>query len=201
MAFVVTESCIRCKYTDCVSVCPMDCFLEGPNFLVINPNECIDCTMCVPECPVGAIVSEHEITVDQSHFVQLNRELSSSAGWTQITQSKSPLPDHERWASVQEKLDLLEQWDGRRIHNGIECPRVSHTSIQANGLDPVSASSKIAKGATAFGYDEAGKPGLVATSAPRQLSTDEVARVVQDFANERKRSAANATIPVVGETL
>lgn len=87
----------------------MDCFLEGPNFLVINPDECIDCTMCVPECPVGAIVSEDEIGQDQIHFVQLNRDLSRDAGWKRITQSKSPLPDHERWASAQEKLGLLER--------------------------------------------------------------------------------------------
>ena len=55
MAFVVTESCIKCKYMDCVEVCPVDCFHEGPNFLVIDPDECIDCTLCEPECPVEAI--------------------------------------------------------------------------------------------------------------------------------------------------
>ena len=61
MAFVVTESCIKCKYMDCVEVCPVDCFHEGPNFLVIDPDECIDCTLCEPECPVEAIFSEEEI--------------------------------------------------------------------------------------------------------------------------------------------
>jgi ferredoxin len=109
MAFVVTESCIQCKYTDCVSVCPMDCFLEGPNFLVINPDECIDCSMCVPECPVNAIVGENEIADDQRHFVQINRDLSRAPLWKRITQTRPPLPDHARWATVKDKQDLLEQ--------------------------------------------------------------------------------------------
>ena len=61
MAYVVTESCIKCKYTDCVDVCPVDCFREGPNMLVIDPDECIDCTLCVPECPVEAIFAEDDV--------------------------------------------------------------------------------------------------------------------------------------------
>lgn len=108
MAFVVTESCIQCKYTDCVSVCPMDCFLEGPNFLVINPEECIDCSMCVPECPVNAIVDENEIAPEQAHFVQLNRELARHPEWRRIIQAKSPLPSHQKWAAVKEKSQYLQ---------------------------------------------------------------------------------------------
>ncbi|MGE4337821.1 MAG: ferredoxin FdxA [Pigmentiphaga sp.] len=108
MAFVVTESCIACKYTDCVSVCPMDCFYEGPNFLVINPDECIECSICVAECPINAIVEEHDIAPDQAHFVQLNRELSQDPRWGRISRSKSPLPGHEAWADVKDKLHLLE---------------------------------------------------------------------------------------------
>jgi len=69
MTFVVTESCIKCKYTDCVDVCPVDCFHEGPNFLVIDPDECIDCTLCEPECPVEAIYSEDELPEGQEHFI------------------------------------------------------------------------------------------------------------------------------------
>ena len=61
MTYVVTESCIKCKYTDCVDVCPVDCFREGPNFLVIDPEECIDCTLCVAECPVEAIFAEDDV--------------------------------------------------------------------------------------------------------------------------------------------
>ncbi len=109
MAFVVTESCIACKYTDCVSVCPMDCFYEGPNFLVINPDECIDCSLCVAECPVNAIVEETEIAPDQVHFVQINRDLSQDPHWKRITRVQSPLPEHDVWAQVKSKLHLLEQ--------------------------------------------------------------------------------------------
>ncbi|TCS36295.1 ferredoxin [Paucimonas lemoignei] len=109
MPFVVTESCIQCKYTDCVSVCPMDCFLEGPNFLVINPDECIDCSMCVPECPVNAIVSANEVSADQEPFVELNRTLSRHPEWKRITRPKSPLPEHEKWAAVNDKLGLLKR--------------------------------------------------------------------------------------------
>lgn len=108
MAFVVTESCIGCKYTDCVSVCPMDCFYEGPNFLVINPDECIDCSICVAECPVDAIVEQSEIAPDQAHFVQINRDLSRDPRWTRITRAKSPLPEHAARAKEKDKLHLLE---------------------------------------------------------------------------------------------
>lgn len=87
----------------------MDCFYEGPNFLVINPDECIDCSICVGECPVNAIVEEREIDPGQAHFVQINRDLSRNPQWKRITQAKSPLPDHEVWAKVKDKLYLLEQ--------------------------------------------------------------------------------------------
>src|SRR5690554_5088292 len=109
MAFIVTESCIACKYTDCVSVCPMDCFYEGPNFLVINPDECIDCSICVGECPVNAIIEETEVAPDQAHFIQINRDLSQDPRWTRITATKKPLPEHETWATIEKKLHLLQQ--------------------------------------------------------------------------------------------
>ena len=76
MTFVVLENCIKCKYTDCVEVCPVDCFHEGPNFLVIDPDECIDCTLCEPECPVEAIVAEDDVPPGQEHFLELNAELA-----------------------------------------------------------------------------------------------------------------------------
>ena len=84
MTFVVTENCIKCKYQDCVEVCPVDCFYEGPNFLVINPDECIDCALCEPECPANAIFSEDELPEGQEVFIELNTELSQK--WPNITQ-------------------------------------------------------------------------------------------------------------------
>ena len=107
MTYVVTEACIRCKYTDCVDVCPVDCFREGPNFLVIDPDECIDCAVCVPECPIDAIVADAELTEDQKIFLDLNKELSKS--WPRITKQKPPLPDHEAWNNKPNKRDLLER--------------------------------------------------------------------------------------------
>ena len=79
MTYVVTESCIRCKYTDCVDVCPVDCFREGENFLAIDPDECIDCTLCVAECPVEAIFAEDDVPAGQEHFIALNAELKPPA--------------------------------------------------------------------------------------------------------------------------
>ena len=78
MTYVVTETCIRCKYTDCVDVCPVDCFREGPNFLVIDPDECIDCTLCVAECPVEAIYAEDDVPADQEEFKAINAELAEA---------------------------------------------------------------------------------------------------------------------------
>ena len=87
MAYVVTETCIKCKYTDCVDVCPVDCFREGPNMLVIDPDECIDCTLCVPECPVEAIFAEDDVPDAQKPFIALNRELA--AKWPAIIESEA----------------------------------------------------------------------------------------------------------------
>ncbi len=107
MAYVVTEPCIKCKYTDCVDVCPVDCFHEGPNFLVIDPEECIDCTLCVAECPVGAIMAEDDVPTEQQHFIALNAELA--AKWKVIVERKDPLPDADAWAKVADKFDKLER--------------------------------------------------------------------------------------------
>ena len=104
MTYVVTEACIKCKYTDCVDVCPVDCFREGPNFLSIDPDECIDCAVCVPECPVNAIYAEDDVPGDQQVFIQLNAELSRQ--WKSITKSKGSLPEAEEFKDVKNKLDL-----------------------------------------------------------------------------------------------
>lgn len=107
MTFVVTENCIKCKYTDCVEVCPVDCFHEGPNFLVIDPEECIDCTLCEPECPAEAIFAEDDLPEDQEHFLELNAQLTPK--WPVITESKEHPADAEEWDGKPDKLALLEQ--------------------------------------------------------------------------------------------
>jgi ferredoxin len=107
MTFVVTENCIKCKFTDCVDVCPVDCFHEGPNFLVIDPDECIDCSLCEPECPAHAIYSEDEVPENQQQFIQLNRDLS--ALWPTITEVKDALPDADDWKTKTDKFQYLEK--------------------------------------------------------------------------------------------
>src|SRR5205807_8540382 len=103
MTHVVTESCIRCKYTDCVDVCPVDCFYEGPNFLVINPDECIDCALCEPECPVNAIYSEDELPDKYQHYLKINAELSKK--WPNINTRIDPPADADEWAKVENKFE------------------------------------------------------------------------------------------------
>ena len=107
MTFVVLDNCIRCKYTDCVEVCPVDCFHEGPNFLVIDPDECIDCALCEPECPAEAILSEDDVPPDQEQFIELNAELSRE--WPVISIQQDPLPDATDWDGVENKLQYLER--------------------------------------------------------------------------------------------
>jgi ferredoxin len=105
MTHVVTEACIRCKYTDCVAVCPVDCFHEGPNFLVIDPAVCIDCGVCIPECPVEAIVEESDLKPEHAEYLRLNAELSLK--WPVIAQSQDPLPHADDWAKRTGKRELL----------------------------------------------------------------------------------------------
>lgn len=107
MAYVVTESCIKCKYTDCVDVCPVDCFHEGPNFLVIDPRECIDCTLCVAECPAEAIFAEGDIPADQVGFIALNAELAQK--WPSILERRSPPEDADEWLRCPGKISFLER--------------------------------------------------------------------------------------------
>ncbi len=107
MTFVVTEKCIRCKYTDCVEVCPVDCFYEGPNFLVINPDECIDCALCEPECPVDAIFSQDDLPEKYQEFLALNAELAQK--WPMINKIKEAPADADEWAKVDDKLQYLEK--------------------------------------------------------------------------------------------
>jgi len=107
MTYVVAEPCVKCKYTDCVDVCPVDCFYEGVNFLVINPDECIDCGACVPECPTEAIFSEDDLPEKWSEYKDLNTRLAES--WPMIDKKKDSLPDAETWKAVVEKRKELSE--------------------------------------------------------------------------------------------
>jgi ferredoxin len=107
MTYVVTENCIACKYTDCVDVCPVDCFHEGPNFLVIDPEECIDCTLCVAECPAEAIFAEDDVPDKWRSFIALNAELAKE--WPVISERRAPPEDADEWNGVSGKLDKLQR--------------------------------------------------------------------------------------------
>ena len=106
MTFIVTNNCIRCKYTDCVEVCPVDCFYEGPNFMVIDPEGCIDCALCEPECPAQAIVSDTELPEEQRDFLVLNTNLSKI--WPNITEKKEPPQDAAAWDGMPDKRKHLK---------------------------------------------------------------------------------------------
>lgn len=107
MTFVVLDNCIKCKFTDCVDSCPVEAFHEGPNMLVINPDECIDCGVCVPDCPIDAIKADEDLEANEEHFLELNIELSKQ--WPVITESKDPLPESDEWADIEDKLKHLER--------------------------------------------------------------------------------------------
>jgi ferredoxin len=101
MTYVVNENCIKCKLTDCVEVCPVDCFYEGENMLVINPDECIDCGVCEPECPINAI--EPDTNQNTEKLVILNKELSVK--WPNINKKKDPLPEADQFKNIPNKLE------------------------------------------------------------------------------------------------
>ena len=105
MTHVVTDACIRCKYTDCVDVCPVACFKEGPEYLVIDPDECIDCAVCIPECPANAIYAEDDLPEGMEIFLQFNKKLAPTL--PTITKRKAALPDAEQWRVVSHKLSGL----------------------------------------------------------------------------------------------
>ncbi len=127
MTFVVTESCIKCKYTDCVDVCPVDAFREGKNMLVIDPDECIDCAVCVPECPVEAIFAEEDVPSDQQDFIAENATLARK--WPVIARIKPAPPDADEWAQVREKRALLDRRGaGDAVSEAPEAPAVGNTT-------------------------------------------------------------------------
>ena len=106
MAYVVAEPCIKCKYTDCVEVCPVNCFYEGPNFLVIHPDECIDCGACEPVCPTKSIFPESDLPEKWKEYTKLNAELSTK--WPNIAEKKQPLPEAEAFKDVADKRAMLD---------------------------------------------------------------------------------------------
>lgn len=110
MTHVVAEPCVNCKFTDCVEVCPVDAFREGANCLVISPNDCIDCTLCVAQCPVGAIYMEGDLPSKWSEWLKLNAKYSRL--WPLITKTRQPLAEHERWAHVEGKRGALSEEPG-----------------------------------------------------------------------------------------
>ncbi|MBL94816.1 MAG: Ferredoxin-2 [Alphaproteobacteria bacterium MarineAlpha3_Bin5] len=110
MTYVVTENCIKCKFMDCVEVCPVDCFYEGENFLVIHPDECIDCGVCEPECPAEAILPDTE-PVAADKWLEINTKYS--AVWPNITQKRDPVPDSEEWNGKPDKMSLLSESPGK----------------------------------------------------------------------------------------
>jgi ferredoxin len=105
MAYVVTEKCINCKYSDCVAVCPVECFYEGPNLVVIDPEECIDCGLCVPECPIGAIYEQHDLSVEQYVFIEVNAKYSKC--WPNISGVQEPMLGAEEWSKRENKIEEL----------------------------------------------------------------------------------------------
>jgi len=107
MTYVVIDGCILCKYTDCVVVCPVDdCFHEGPNMLVIDPDTCIDCSLCVPECPAEAIMEEFSVPENKQVFVTLNAEYAKQ--WPGINVQKDPMPDADKWVDVTDKAEYFK---------------------------------------------------------------------------------------------
>lgn len=106
MTHVVTEACIRCKYTDCVDVCPTDAFRAGKNMLVIAPDDCIDCALCIPECPVDAIFHEDDVPATQRRFIPINADLSQR--WPLISRRQPAPADADAWAQVTDKAGLLD---------------------------------------------------------------------------------------------
>ena len=105
MTYIVNDKCIKCKLMDCVEVCPVDCFYEGPEFLVIHPEECIDCGLCEPECPIEAIKADDELPSDQIEFIEINAKLADV--YENITEAKEPLPDADEFKDIQDKKKFL----------------------------------------------------------------------------------------------
>ena len=109
MAYIVAEPCINCKYTNCASVCPVDAFREGPNFLAISPDDCIDCDACVAECPVDAIYPDDEVPEKWEHYIEWNERLAEEWDDNVINETKDPMPDADEWADREKTVEDIEK--------------------------------------------------------------------------------------------
>tara|TARA_Y100001973_G_C5086890_1_gene275347 strand:- start:337 stop:672 length:336 start_codon:yes stop_codon:yes gene_type:complete len=111
MTYLVTDNCIKCKFTDCVEVCPVDCFYVGKNMLVINPDECIDCGVCEPECPAEAILPDNNLSGDElEYWMNINTKYSNI--WPNITKKQDPPVDAAEWDGKPNKRELLSEEPG-----------------------------------------------------------------------------------------
>lgn len=109
MTYLVNDKCIKCKHTDCVEVCPVDCFYEGENMLVINPSECIDCGVCVPECPEEAIIADNDESLTNSPIDWFKYNDEKSLIWPNITEKKDPYPEYEKYQVMDDRIKFLEE--------------------------------------------------------------------------------------------
>jgi len=108
MTYIVNDACIKCKYKDCVEVCPVDCFYEGENMLVIKPDECIDCGVCVPECPAKAIISDLNVDKNPNDAFWLKMNTEYAEKWPNITKNGDPMPDADSWNPNKDKGGTYE---------------------------------------------------------------------------------------------
>ena len=112
MTYIVKDECIKCKLTDCVDVCPVDCFYESENMLVINPDECIDCGVCIPECPEEAIYQTDD---EDDPWFKHNLYFSEEANWPNITDAKDPMPEYEKYSGQSDKTKLFKKLPYKEI--------------------------------------------------------------------------------------
>lgn len=115
MTYVVNEQCIKCKHMDCINNCPTDCFREGENMLVIYPPDCIDCGVCVSDCPVDAITGpvyeNDDLSVNERYWLELNTRYSII--WPEITERGEPPADAEKWKDVADKKNYFSEKPGK----------------------------------------------------------------------------------------
>ena len=195
MAFVVTESCIQCKFTDCVAACPVDCFRDGPNFLVIDPDECIDCGACVPECPVEAIFDAASIPAEWVEYVELNATLALL--WPSITDARDPLPTAEAWRDAPGKKKWLEldAQSAQALARDVQGPAPAQPPEGATASAPLVAKPK-APPPAAYQYPPEPPEVHPATAKPPNPSpTSRAPRTTTGSGEAPEKSAGSDSLP------